>query len=531
MSQRISRECPIRLMKARFVDEMVPLMRSPAQLIFCLLLTTTGGCGPADRSATKGTQPRLVLLYATCTLGNHFLSPYNPNVKYTPNLERFATRATVFEKHRTEAGLSGVAFASIFTGTQAVHHGIFTHPAPLSDDLYDISEAFSDNGYETYWWNKHAMCNKSLNYGQGVTESRHFNGMLGAEHPELAKVLERLSTNKTKKAFLLTNFTVTHGPYRLDALEGFSRRFPEECRILDELAPGEFDKYYNLYRRQYHPLRYDFPNARKLLKLTDQDIRKLSDVLELVFKSNIWKLDRLFGNLIARIKRAGMMNDALIIFTSDHGETLYREHAPFKWCHGTALQSDVLNVPLIIQTPDPAIRPGRYSQVTRSTDVFPTVAALAELSLPKKVAWTGLDLSGVLKGQAEPPSLLAYSHSSMVSPAFRVKDVGAYRLSFYPDRDMSLTWVAVRDKDTVVKYKNQGEGRFDFEAYDLRADQAEAHNLYDPTNEHHRELADQLKQYKATLVDAYHLWLEQGNSENIDEEDTRKRLKSLGYIN
>jgi arylsulfatase A-like enzyme len=53
--------------------------------------------------------PRLVILYATCTVNCQYLSPYNPGVAYTPHLDAFQEHATVFAKHQTEAGASGVA--------------------------------------------------------------------------------------------------------------------------------------------------------------------------------------------------------------------------------------------------------------------------------------------------------------------------------------------------------------------------------------------------------------------------------------
>ena len=64
-------------------------------------------------------QPRLVLLYATCSLNKHFLSSYDRSIAYTPHIEEFSKNALVFERHQTETGQSGTAFASIFSGLQA----------------------------------------------------------------------------------------------------------------------------------------------------------------------------------------------------------------------------------------------------------------------------------------------------------------------------------------------------------------------------------------------------------------------------
>jgi hypothetical protein len=45
--------------------------------------------------------PRLIVLYATCTVNKDFLAPYGDGVEFTPNLGRFADEAAVFSNHRT----------------------------------------------------------------------------------------------------------------------------------------------------------------------------------------------------------------------------------------------------------------------------------------------------------------------------------------------------------------------------------------------------------------------------------------------
>ena len=93
---------------------------------------------------------------------------------YTPHLESFANSATVFTKHRTEAGLSGIAYASILTGTQAPEHGVYAHPTRLRNSVYDITEAFAANGYDVFFWNDQRMGAADLNYGQGVPPENIF---------------------------------------------------------------------------------------------------------------------------------------------------------------------------------------------------------------------------------------------------------------------------------------------------------------------------------------------------------------------
>ena len=120
------------------------------------------GCAP-ERYTPK-VMPRLVLLYAPCSVNKFYLSPYNPQVTYTPAIERFASEASVFMKHQAESGQSGVAYASIVTGSQADIHGVFSHPRPLQKSLYTITDAFAENGYDVHFWAQQIMANYSLGY-------------------------------------------------------------------------------------------------------------------------------------------------------------------------------------------------------------------------------------------------------------------------------------------------------------------------------------------------------------------------------
>ena len=81
--------------------------RGGAAAVALLAGVALAGCG----GSPEVPRPRLVLLYATCTLAKDFLSPYDDAVSWTPEIGRFAGRGVVFRRHQTEAGLSGVAFA------------------------------------------------------------------------------------------------------------------------------------------------------------------------------------------------------------------------------------------------------------------------------------------------------------------------------------------------------------------------------------------------------------------------------------
>jgi len=511
---------------------MKPHPFSAIFLTICCLLLGCSGSKPTDPPTANRSQPRLVLLYMTCTLNKSFLSPYNPKVQFTPNLENFGSESVVFGKHRTEAGLSGVAFASIYTGSQAQSHGVFTHPARLSNSVYDVTDAFAEDGYDVFLWDAQPMCSKELNYAQGAPSQNVFKRILQSGDPELKKILNRLARDPNYKALLITTFTLTHGPYAADHLGSFVPTYPEECQILTEITQEELQKFLGLYRRNYHALRFDFDNARSELNLTPEDVSKLSRVLEMLYKSNVNFLDRWFGALLSELDDAGILDESLIVFTADHGESLYEEQGPFNWSHAHTLKGNVLDVPLIIRAAKAGISPGRFDRVTRSVDLFPTLVGLAGIQPAEEMTVMGVDLSEAIKGHEETPDLLAYSHTAMVPPVSAENTIGGLRQELYPKTDMELTWVAVREGDRVWKYKNQGDKQFGFERFNLRDDPAETSDLFDSESPRDQQMAEELVQYKAQLVRAYNQWTRRRNqdTESSQQKKALQKLRSLGYV-
>ncbi len=66
------------------------------------------------------------------------------------------------------------------------------------------------------------------------------------------------------------------------------------------------------------------------------------------YDGEITTADTIVGELISTLKSSGIYDDALIVFTSDHGEALW-EHGEDQ--HGILLYREVLQVPLIVKLP------------------------------------------------------------------------------------------------------------------------------------------------------------------------------------
>ena len=490
------------------------------------------GCAPVG---SPPEEPRLVVLYATCTLNRDTIAPY-AEVSYTPNLDAFARESVVFRNHQSESGQSGIAFASIFSGTQADVHGIYNHPTRLKDELYLVTEAFRDAGYDPWFFSGQVMASHDLNYGQGVPEDQVFVAspprkrekvwsFLQPGNPLTEKLLERLRADPEYRAFVLCNFTVTHGKYHRQIpraeYDAFLARYPEHAAGLSREDLEEAWAFYDEHRFE---LQWGYRDLVQRLGKTPEEMERFTRAIDVTYRADVAYLDRMFGATLELLRGEGLLEESAIAFTADHGETFNRPETLFKWTHGLQLAPEVLSVPWLLRAPGRGLVVGDYPGTTRSIDVFPTLAGVCGIDLEGRGV-LGTDLSGVLRGEDDPPDLLALSHTTKVG-AHRVKDFSTWAETrrFFATDDVERIWVRARSGDGVVKWRNLGDDVWGVEVFDLASDPGEALNLHDPKDPEQAQLVELLKAYKARLEAGF-----RGEDADVPA-DALERLQSLGYV-
>jgi arylsulfatase A-like enzyme len=109
------------------------------------------------------------------------------------------------------------------------------------------------------------------------------------------------------------------------------------------------------------------------------------------------------GMIVDWLRQHGQLDNTLVIFTSDNGSRARDEGGSNQPCRGTKATTweGGQRVPCIMHWPA-AISPGRtYRHVTRSIDLFPTLAAIAGVEVSDERALDGVDLSPVVTGRHE----------------------------------------------------------------------------------------------------------------------------------
>ena len=197
-----------------------------------------------------------------------------------------------------------------------------------------------------------------------------------------------------RRAGYSTAAAVTQNPRR-DAGSGFARGFDaywESTAASSATVQTTFDSGIEWIERNHKKLFFLF-----------LDPGKGSATYAAAMRASDRGLERLFTQL----KRLDLLEDTLVVITSDRGEG-FDDHG--RWDHANAVYDEVLRVPLLFwshgQVPAGRSRAGLVSLV----DVLPTVLDLLGLPTPPKIA--GRSLVGAIHGDPLPGNRTRFAEIS-----------------------------------------------------------------------------------------------------------------------
>lgn len=178
--------------------------------------------------------------------------------------------------------------------------------------------------------------------------------------------------------------------------------------------------------------------------------------LQAAYYAMIKLIDDNVARMLAALEESGQRENTVVIFTSDHGETLGDHGLIAKGCR---FYEGLVRVPLIWSWPERFGQNVRSDALVELTDIAPTLLELAGQPVPDHVQ--GRSLLPMLTGDA--PS---DHHRDFVRCEY-------YDALDQPDGTFATMYRDERYK--LVVYHGHGLG----ELYDLHADPEEFHNLWD----------------------------------------------------
>lgn len=298
-----------------------------------------------------------VLLIVLDTVRAKNLSLYGYNRPTTPALERLAKTGVLFEQAFSTAPWTLPAHASMFTGRFPGE--LSTNWSTALDTLYPtLAEVFSAHGYLTAGFVANTWyCSYETGLSRGFMHYEDY--VLASEHVILHSSLGRFLSGSPKIRRLLGYYDIVGRKSAAQINRNFlawlsqreQRPFFAFLNYFDAhdpyLPPPPYDEKFgpqNLRKKSL--IRYKDHGGAWLMKrqFTQDALQQELDA----YDGAIAYLDSHVGSLVAALQHRNLLDNTLIIITSDHGEQ-FGEHGLFD--HANSLYMPLLHVPLLMVLP------------------------------------------------------------------------------------------------------------------------------------------------------------------------------------
>lgn len=373
-------------------------------------------------------EARRVVLISCDTLRADRLGMYGYARDTSKELDRFAADATVHESAWCTAPVTVPALSSLHSGLLPHEIGAtYTNRNQMPADVRTLAEMVRDAGIDTAAFVSNGVLKRApaelgdvgLQQGFQLYDDDMRDKELQRPIVERAAadtadaVLRWLDGRKQSgddEFFLWVHFQDPHGPYTP----------PKEMDVYASAPDGRMlpaaDKSVGV--RNAIPA-YQFLPGEAPAGARSGDPARYADL----YDAEIRYFDAHAGRVLQWLRDQGWYDDALIVFTADHGESLGERGWWF--CHGESLHAEQTRVPLVVREPRTGggMRPARESRPTSHLDLMPTILDALGLDAPRM---RGVSLLGA-RPPAERPMSSYLGNPSQSRMAYAFGD-GRWRL-------------------------------------------------------------------------------------------------------
>ncbi len=415
----------------------------------------------AARAATPLKKPNIVYVFADQWRASALGYAGNPDVK-TPNIDALAQESFNFKNAVSNCPVCSPARGSIITGQYPLTHGVFLNDVQLKHSNPSIADCFNEAGYETGYIGKWHLDGRgrsayippgrrqgfkswqALECTHNYNHSKYYDN----NDPEIKKwkdydafsqtqaASEYIRENKDKPFMLFLSWGPPHGPY-LTAPKYFQDQYDPATLQLRPNVPRDSADF--IPPQQGHELWEMEPRAR---------IRGVTAG----YYAHCTALDECVGMLQKTIRAAGLEENTIFIFTSDHGDML-GSHGLLKkqWVYDESAR-----VPFLLKYPALSSK-GVVETPINTPDLMPTLCELAGVPIPSSVEGTSY-ASELRSGKwpAETAALLANYHPfGQVSVDRGGKEWRAIRTERYTyARDLHGEWLLFDNEQDPYQMNN-----------------------------------------------------------------------------
>ena len=336
----------------------------------------------------------------------------------TPHMDRLAREGVVFTDAQTPIPRTTQSLASLFTAKYPAEHGVLRIGDFLAPEELTLAERFRDAGYWTGAVSANSVASPAQGLGQGfrvfsdakMLRKRYgvrSGGIRGAV-PEIAmaeavtREAQSMLESSPIPRLLWVHYMDPHFMYN---------------------PPAPYNQVVDWSRFHFYRdrLRHRPVQASTFFDLHGLSKRDLP-ALSALYDAEISYVDHWIGQLLASVRR-----ETLVVFTSDHGESL-GEHG-YYFEHGDLVYRASMAIPLVFWWPGSVAAGVRIEAPVSLLDILPTLSGLLDLSPAGGADFAGADLSPHLRGDSPAPPAAERVHFGMSGEALldgnSLRDKGA----------------------------------------------------------------------------------------------------------
>jgi choline-sulfatase len=392
-------------------------------------------------------KPNILFVMAD-QLAAQFLPFHGHPLVQTPHLSRLAAEGVVFENAYSTSPLCAPARATVMNGLLPSRTGVYDNAAEFPsaiptwahylrhmgyrtclsgkmhfvgpDQLHGLEERLTtdiypaDFGWTPDWrlkqeridWWYHNMTSVLQPGIAEITNQLEFDDDVAFQAQR--KIYDHARFDRDKPLALMASFTHPHDPYAA------RRQFWDLYQDADIDLP-KVDRMSRASLDAHSQRLYDV-SAMDDYTVTEADIRAARHG----YYANISYVDSLVGKLVDTLEATGLLDNTVIVFTSDHGDFLGERGLWYKMSY---LEPSA-HVPMLIWSPS-RFKPRRVKEPAGLTDLLPTLVDIASNgSLPLARPVDGRSLLPVMQGAAENMDATCwgeYLAEGTVSPTYMLR--------------------------------------------------------------------------------------------------------------
>jgi choline-sulfatase len=402
----------------------------------------------------KARRPNVLLVMAD-QLAASWLPAYGHRVVRTPHLSALASASTVFDSAYCPSPLCAPSRAGLLTALLPSRSGVFDNAAELPATVPTLAHALRAEGWFTALAGKmHFVGPDQLHGFEERLTTDIYPGDLdwtpdwrlpAGEHLPWYHTMESVLEPGVCAASMQQDYDDEVAFRAVRAIFDFARSGEERPFFLAVSFANPHDpwelraRYWDLYDRSevelpavpLLPLDEADPHSRRLREMCGVDAARLSDdqvrAARHGYYAAVSYLDERIGEVLGALREAGVDDDTVVVFTSDHGEMLGERGLWFKM----SFFEQSARVPLFVRVPGDA-GGGRVAEPVSLLDVGPTLLELT--GGPPLDAADGESLApllGTRGGRRSLPAFGEYLAEGVNAPAVMVRR-GRHKLVVCP---------------------------------------------------------------------------------------------------